>query len=419
MIKSFYVTNFKSIKDRVDVDFSASKLTEDTFYNNTFNYKGDDILKVMSFYGANATGKSTLVVALAALRELVVINNPIFFVNHNQYQLPYFPFLFSKETKNKPTEFGIEFSLDNTNESYVYNYYIKYDKNNVLSEHLYKATSQKDSLIFKRDYINGITHVDFGYSTNNPLLTALKPSVMNNRSFLSMFSNFNVPDLTDAYKFFAERMINVTPEISRYSDYIPQKILTDENLKNFTLKLLKAADFNIKNLKIAKSKRRISMPFGSVVGPNDNAALFLEHVGDVDDGTLEFIDESLGTKKMVVLAEILYPVFTKSSVLIVDELESSLHPELTKFVVELFLDETINVNNSQLLFTSHESTLLNLNLLRRDQINFVYKDTNNCGTYIRSLKDFSIRKTENVAKSYLAGRYLTSPETDGDKLRVR
>ena len=102
--------------------------------------------------------------------------------------------------------------------------------------------------------------------------------------------------------------------------------------------------------------------------------------------------------------------------MIIDELESSLHPELTKLIIKCFLDETINPHNSQLIFTSHETTLLNLNLFRRDQINFVYKDEKTCGTYIRSLKDFHVRKTDSVEKSYLAGRYLTSPNVKEELL---
>ena len=115
---------------------------------------------------------------------------------------------------------------------------------------------------------------------------------------------------------------------------------------------------------------------------------------------------------MVVLATLLYPVLSKPSVMIIDELETSLHPELTKLIIKCFLDETINPHNSQLIFTSHETTLLNLNLLRRDQINFVYKDEKTCGTYVKSLMDFHVRKTDSIEKAYIAGRYMTSPETN-------
>ena len=190
---------------------------------------------------------------------------------------------------------------------------------------------------------------------------------------------------------------------------MPDKIIRDEKFKDFTLKLLKAADFNITNLSVGKSaihpKRNIGQGF---VAERD--ALILTHKGDCSSGSLEFIEESLGTKKIIILAAHLYPALCKPSVFIVDELESSLHPELTKLIVKCFLDETINPFNSQLIFTSHETSLLNLNLLRRDQINFVYKDRNTCGTFIKSLKDFHVRKTDSIEKSYLAGRYLTTPE---------
>ena len=138
--------------------------------------------------------------------------------------------------------------------------------------------------------------------------------------------------------------------------------------------------------------------------------MFFIHESECSNGVLEFLEESLGTKKIVLLAAHLYPVLSKPSILIVDELESSLHPELTKLIIKCFLDDTINPYNSQLIFTSHETSLLNLNLLRRDQINFVYKDNQTCGTYIKSLLEFHVRKTDSIEKSYLAGRYLTVPE---------
>ena len=144
--------------------------------------------------------------------------------------------------------------------------------------------------------------------------------------------------------------------------------------------------------------------------------LFMVHEGDLDTGSIEFLKESLGTKKIVALAEHLYPVLSKPSVLIIDELESSLHPDLTRLIVTCFLDETINIHNSQLIFTSHETSLLDLDLLRRDEINFVYKDKKTCATYVRSLNDFHVRKTDSIEKSYLAGRYLTSPDINDSYL---
>lgn len=385
----------------MNISFEASKNDDDTFYNNIFAYKDLDILKVVSFYGMNASGKSTIVKGFAALRELIV-PTPV---------LPYHPFEFDEETKNKPIKIGIEFSPKNTDDSPLYRYSVSFDRNVILKEKFEKMTSQKPSLLYERGYEKeGV--IKLGQTVQNEiLLSAIKQTIMPNKTFLSMFNQFKVPDFYDAFDFFARGIINIVPEISRYDDIIPNRIMTDEKFKNFTIKLLKAADFNITDIHVEKTPLSVPMPIPNFNGiKTERDALFFVHEGNNGGGSIEFIKESLGTKKITLLSSFLYSALSKPSVLIVDELESSLHPELTELIIKCFLDETINPYNSQLIFTSHETALLNLNLLRRDEINFVYKDENNCSTFIKSLKEFHARKGENIEKAYLAGRYSTSPE---------
>ena len=399
MIKKFFIENFCSIKDRIDISFEASKIDDDTCYNNIFPYKDTNILKVVSFYGMNASGKTTIIKAFAAIRELVLA----------MPTLPYTPFEFDEETKQNPIKIGIEFSQNNNDDSPLYRYFVSFNRNIILQEKLEKMTSQKPSLLFERDlHIDG--NIKLGQTVvNDVLLQAIKQTIIPNRTFLSMFNQFNIPDFHDAFDFFARGIINITPEISRFDDIIPNRILTDEKFKNFTIKLLKAADFNITDIHVEKTPIPMPMPnFGGIKTERD--ALFFVHKGNNGGGSIEFLKESLGTKKITILANHLYPALSRPSVLIVDELESSLHPELTELIIKCFLDETINPHNSQLIFSSHETTLLNLNLLRRDEINFVYKDEDTCSTFIRSLKEFHARKGENIEKAYLAGRYSTSPE---------
>lgn len=410
MIKHFFVKNFRSIRDRLDISFVSSSLDDETFFENTFE-KGDlSISKVMAFYGMNASGKSNIAIAFAILRELMVplFNGPI---------LPYYPFAFSNETKNQPTEVGVEFSLNNDPNSYVYKYFVMFNAERIIEEKFEKMTSQKSSLIyFRKTDEDNKTMVNIGNNASNfPLLQALLPSIMPNRTFLSMFNNFNVPDLSDAYNFFTTRLVNFSFAINSHVDFNPMNIANNKGLKDFALKLLKAADFNVDDICVKKSKIT-NYVANQPLFEAERDVLFLEHVGKDNNYELEFNNESLGTKKIILLAEVLYPVFNKPSVIIIDELEASLHPELTKLIVTCFLDETINEQNSQLIFTSHETTLLDLNLLRRDQIVFVYKDHDTNGTYIRSLKDFHVRKTDSVSKSYVSGRYLTSPEINQNLL---
>lgn len=403
MIKRFFIENFCSIKDRIDLSFEASKIDDDTFYNNLFSYKELDILKVVSFYGMNASGKSTIVRGFAALRDLIVPTP----------NLPYFPFEFDNETKNKPISIGIEFSPKNTDESPLYRYSVSYNRNAILKEKFEKMTSQKPSLLYERGY-EETGAIKLGQLVQGDvLLQAIRQTIIPNRTFLSMFNQFRVPDFYDAFNFFARGMINITPEITRFDDIIPNRIMTDEKFKDFTIKLLKAADFNITDIHVEKAPLSVQVPIPNFNGiKTERDALFFVHQGKGNNGggSIEFLKESLGTKKITVLASHLYPALSRPSVMIVDELESSLHPELTELIIKCFLDETINPYNSQLIFTSHETALLNLNLLRRDEINFVYKNEDTCSTFIRSLKEFHARKGENIEKAYLAGRYLTSPE---------
>ena len=412
MIKRFGVENFQSIKDKVDISFVASSLTDETSYNNYFLFHDANILKASSFYGMNASGKSTIVRAMAVLKELVAINTyPINFQQLYRQNLPYYPFKFSDETKKSPTNLEIEFSLNNNDNSPIYIYKVSYTANFVIEERLDKKISQKPSLVFLRKTNNsGKTDIGFGVKVSNTtLLEALKGSLLPNKTFLSLFSSFAVDDLTDAYKFFSDRMINISPEVTRFDDIMPNRIETDVAFGQFILKLLKAADFNIGDFHVGKSRiRNMFSPVPGVVA--EKKTLFLDHDVNYPEKSIEFIQESLGTKKIIIIGSHLYDALIKPSVLIIDELEASLHPDLTKLIITLFLDETVNVHNSQLIFTSHETTLLDLSLLRRDQINFVYKDKETCGTFVRSLKDFQMRKDSSISKSYLAGRFSTSPD---------
>lgn len=124
---------------------------------------------------------------------------------------------------------------------------------------------------------------------------------------------------------------------------------------------------------------------------------------------LNFVDESSGTKVLFAFAPFLKRAFENTKVIIVDELERSLHPALVEFIVKLFNNKEINKANSQLIFTTHAMNLLNLELLRRDQIWFTEKNPENGVTDLYPLDSFSVRKDENIQKGYINGRYGAIP----------
>ena len=276
MIKKFFVENFCSIKDRLEISLEASKIEDDTFYNNLFLYKDMDILKVISFYGMNASGKSTITRAFAALSELVV----------PKLKLPYFPFEFDEKTKESPITIGIEFSLNNTDDATLYKYFVEYNRNAILKEKFEKMTSQKPSLLYERD-LGGIK---LGQSVQNDvLLQAIKGTIIPNRTFLSMFNQFKVVDFYDAYAFFAYNLINITPEITRFDDIIPSRLMEDENFKRFTIKLLQAADFNISDIYVDKTQSQPALPSNNLFGIKaERDALFFVHNSEEAGGSIEF-----------------------------------------------------------------------------------------------------------------------------------
>jgi len=400
MIRTFCVENFLSIKDRTVISFIASPLTDETSYENYFLNNKERILKGMAFYGSNATGKTNILLALETLSEIAIgITYP------NKKPLPYYPFLLCGETKRKPTSFMIEFSLDDKSSNYRYS--ITYNSTLIINEKLEKQTSQKYSIVFDRNITNSRNFIYWGKEyASKALLNTLYHSLSPSKSYLSVFGMLNIKDLANAYRFFKECLFHITPQMNQSSNYDIKGLENNKQLQNFTLRLLKAADINITNFKFAK--RKINTDIGD--GYQADVNLLLEHSCDTNKFFIDFCCESLGTKKIFVIAQYLNQIFNKASILVVDEIESSFHPDLTKLILALFFDKTINKCNSQLVFTSHETSLLDLDLLRREQIQFVYKDKKTQGTFIKFLKDFHVRKTDDIAKSYLAGRYDTSPD---------
>ena len=127
--------------------------------------------------------------------------------------------------------------------------------------------------------------------------------------------------------------------------------------------------------------------------------------GDIKTYELDLSEESLGTYNLFMLSPILKDAFEKGKTIVIDEIDKSLHPLLVKYIIGLFHNSKVNKNNAQLIFNTHDINLLSLDLLRRDQIWFVEKDFKKGATEIYPLDDFSVRKTENIQKGYLNGRY--------------
>lgn len=401
MLIEFSVKNFLSFKDKATL--SMEKGNGDENIDNIIFNDITDLVKNAAIYGANASGKSNILKAFTCA-ILMIRNSNLMSVGEKWSYIK--PFLFDETSKNKPSEFEFTFITNNVK----YKYFFSADQNRIYEESLDAYNSQKPTNIFTRKDTN-----IYEFSNDKNKLASLAANNTENKLFLSTATTWNYEKTKDAFLWF-------TKAIDTYDSFnkIMDKDLIDysenEELKKFSLKLLKEADILIKNISVNYEEKEMEgtiadMPVIPIMKKVD---IELEHeVVDKDNNThtykLNFKDESSGTKVLFAFAPFLKRAFEETKVIIVDELEKSMHPKIVEFIVKLFNNKDINKVNSQLIFTTHATNLLNLEILRRDQIWFVEKNPKNGNSELYPLDSFSVRKDENIQKGYINGRYGAVP----------
>ncbi|MBP3502577.1 MAG: ATP-binding protein [Clostridia bacterium] len=411
MLVEFSVKNFMSIKD--EMTFSMVAGTGDENIENIIKDEktGEGYLKSTAIYGANASGKTNFMRALTAAILTVRRSN---LRNINEPLIEMKPFKFDSKTVNEPCEFKFVFIKNNI--KYIYGF--SADVNRIYTEYLYQYLSAKPSLIFERKNINEYKFTQSEQSKLEELATKNTEKKL----FLSTATAWNYEKTKDAYIWFSE-------DIDTYNDYMNvggyafDKFEKDEegSLKKFTINLLKQADILIKdyNFEVKDMNLNNIIAFNNVKIPNENIVQKEVRIstlheienenGDKENYELELQEESLGTQSLFFFSPILKEAFEKGKVIIVDEIDKSLHPLLVEFIIKLFHNSEINKNNAQLIFNTHDTNLLSLDNFRRDQIWFTEKEPKKGTTELYPLDDFSVRKTENVQKGYLNGRYGAIP----------
>ena len=411
MLIEFSVENFRSFKDKVT--FSMEKGIGDENDINIFKFDNIELLKTSALYGANASGKTNLVRAFTTAILMIRQSNMIP-VGGKWREIV--PFMLDEDSRNKPTKFEFVFVANNTK----YKYSFSTDGSKIYDESLLAYYSQKPSSIFKRTNVN-----DYEFPINDESkLKSIVSKNTENKLFLATATTWNYEKTKDAYLWFMSSI----DTYNNFSDILDNdlKSLSEPNneLKEFTLKLLREADIVIKDIKVDYEEREMDLNLANMIIPPiartaeipkiKNFNIEVEH--EVIDGkgknhvySINFNDESSGTRILFALAPLLKRAFESTKVIIVDELENSLHPTLVEYIINIFNNPRINKTNSQLIFTTHAVNLLDLDLFRRDQIWFAEKNGDTGVTDIYPLDDFSVRKTENIEKGYLNGRYGAIP----------
>ncbi len=405
MILEFSVKNFLSFKEKVTFSMIANSNKE--LNDNYVEIGGNKVLKSAAIYGANASGKSNLFKILTLVVLMLRSSNSV----DINAKLPLIPFKLDKGSVNKPSEFEIKFILDETR--YVYGFIA--DKDKIYDEYLYYYPNGRETKIFDRTNIN-----EYSYTKKDEkILREIEAKNAQNKFFLATATNWNFDKTKAAYNFLTNGIGTCNNlEILKNMAYKMYETNPDY-LKDFAIDFLQKADFNIEDYQISQidvpGEFLTAIPeFITKTLPDKPKAYQVLFKHKNSDNYLSIDEESLGTQMIFAFIPFLADSLKNKKVLIIDELDKSLHPFLVQYIVEIFNDAEINKNGSQLIFNTHDTNLLDLNILRRDQIWFTEKNSETGESDLYSLSDFSVRKQENVEKGYMLGRYGAVPFIKND-----
>lgn len=414
MLLLFSVKNYKSFKEKAVLSLEGS--SDKNLPNNFVQKSKSKILNEIAIFGANAAGKSNIFLAITAAILTIRHSN-----NRQIGELLFYiePFAFDKKTSSEPTEFEFVF-IANDGIKYVYGFSATNIK--IIKEYLYAFNSNKASTIFERDE----TAKDKYRFTSNHLKTKLKPIIERNtinKLFLATAASWNCEELKVPLLWF---MSGINTYDSKYNTLFSQANLMfekdkDGSLKEFTKQILKEADLNItdytfesKDIPVNDSLPNYGPKVKIISFTEKEYRIVMKHEIIKNDGSIETYElginsESKGTVSLFSLSPILKRAFSTGETICIDEFDISLHPLLVEHLIKLFNNPILNKNNAQLIISTHTVDLLNLKLLRRDQIYFVNKSNKTAISELYSLDEFSPRTSEDIRKAYLQGRFGSVP----------
>lgn len=414
MLVDFRVKNYRSIREEQLLSMVATSQKEfsetHTFLPTTS--KNLSLVKTAAVYGANAAGKSNLLKALDAMQEIVL-------ESASKYQrgdsLPVKSFVFDKEI-NEPTEFEITFIYD----SVRYQYGFATTSERIIEEWLIAYPKSRPQNWFARAYDEENKKYKWQFGDK---LTGKKQlwqeSTRSNALFLSTAVHLNSNQLKPVFDWFVDKL-KITG-VAGWNPSFTMRLCEEESYKNDILNFLKTADMDIEDIEIEKEN------FDSSKIPEELSADIREEIikemkgKEVIKGArfyhldnygkkvaLDFDDESEGTRKLFSFIGPWIDSLENGNVLLIDELHDNFHPLMVKFLIDMFHNSDMNKSNAQLIFTTHETSVLSQDTFRRDQIWFCEK--HNRATSLYPLTDFSPRKgVEDLEKGYLSGRYGALP----------
>lgn len=435
MLIEFKVKNYRSFRDEAVLSMEATGIG--TFKKSLIEYRSSGkasskptkLLPSVAIYGKNGGGKSNIIRAFWLAVQFIRNAQR---TQHEKASIPVLPFMLDDISRTKPTVFEFIYVYDDIK----YHYGFGATKEAITHEYLYHSPKGQKSLVFSR------TGQEFEFRENNDKKKRqlISQAVAANQLFFAVACTMNEKACIDAMRWFRECVF-----FSRDYTDIPEQLLNyseDANMLQAISNYAKMADvgirdmhFEVKNTDLVDAKdfpddlpdgiKAALTTFMKALSEAPNISERKLKMGEVSatsfhqgidrDGKtalyeLELSDESDGTRKLMALAPAIERVLSCGGVLLVDELEKEMHPMLVEMIVSKFQSPSTNPNHAQLIFTTHNTELLSMELLRKDQLYFADKSRKDGNSSLYSISEFSTTTSENVRKSYLLGKYGATPD---------
>lgn len=422
MLVEFRVKNFRSLRDEQVLSLVASsdKTLLDTHALDTGLKAAPHLLKSAVVYGANASGKSNLIKALQYMRGVVLESAAL---QPGQTFDRLHPFKLDATSGSQPTEFEVTFILAGVR----YQYGFAMNAQRIVSEQLLVYKAFKPQRWFERhfDAESGKDVYEFGPSLKGAK-NLWEGATRSNALFLSVAVQLNSGALRPVFDWFANRLV-IFNEQSPLSPQLSMQMLKQEAQRKAICEFLRAADISIADIEVATKQAMVhSINFDLATGKREETAseqaadeVKFHHITEHGKAVFDLMDESSGTRNLLLLTGPILDILNKGLTLVVDELDTSLHTLLVQALVRLFHQPEVNTGGAQLIFTTHDTSLLDAyGLFRRDQVWFVEKRPDQSSS-LYPLLDFSPRKNEALERGYLQGRYGALPFLRIQALGVR
>lgn len=414
MIVDFTIKNFRSIKSEQLLSLYAENKPKHHAGNISYIEDEFGILKTCALYGANAAGKTNLILAFKILKKLITESGDL---KDGDPISCYEPYLLSNLTADAPTCFEIEFYI----EKIKYLYRIEYNRNEIIFEKLDFYPGVRTANLFTRTSSTDWKSVKFGehYKGGKKQI-----AFFSNNTYLAKAGN--TPDSPE-----------VVRKIFNYFRMNTETILTDESIGVFdwnkdssTVSIinmfLKKIDLGINKFEIETKVNMDDIPFSNNL-PKQIREKLLEEFSkkeffyhEADNGKLVRFEknlESRGTQRLFKLLPFIIHVIRNGSILFFDEIENSFHPHVAELIIKLFNDPLVNKKNAQLIFTTHDLSLMSSATMRKDQIYMVNKSSEK-GTEFNCLEAYELSLKDNspFAKWYGEGRLGAIPSIDYNEI---